>query len=245
MTTLSDNIDTDIVDAFIAHFGVKGMKWGQRKDRRLSGSKYYDKDFSQNKDVYRIVAKTGSRKLKDIAYVSTNDVDNDRYIHIMNRTVSARLFKDARFEKQLVLGPKVPLKAPSIKKAEAEMGKLYRSDKRMQRFVKENEIYFGENPDDKKLNQIMNTAFVDDDRLFTGSIAMRKIVKEHFQKQGYNSLLDQNDIRQGLARSPLVVFDPEKTLRVVSQSRIDDFASSKATVTYKETQRTRWVDNAD
>jgi hypothetical protein len=59
--------------AFLVHFGVKGMKWGVRRDQRLSSSRYYKRDFVQKKDVYRVVAATGSRKLKDIAYVSTNE----------------------------------------------------------------------------------------------------------------------------------------------------------------------------
>jgi hypothetical protein len=239
----------------LAHYGVKGMHWGVRKkedktssqprmskrDARLANHENYSQDFVQKKDVYRIVAQTGSRKLKDIAYVSTNDVDNQRYIHILNHTISARLFKDSRYEKQLILGPTKPLKAPSIKKAESEMKKLSESDPTVKKFVKDNEIFFGKNPDAKKVSQIINTAMVDDNALFTGSIQMRKAVKQHFQKLGYNSLLDQNDISAGLAKSPLIVFDPEKTLRTVSQSRIDDVIKQTATKTYKETKKSGWT----
>lgn len=245
----------------LVHFGVKGMKWGVRKDRsssgdshhqprmsrgekkdaRLSSSQYYNKDFVQKKDVYRIIAHTGNRKLKDIAYVSTNATDNQRYIHILNHTISARLIKSARYEKQLVLGPTVPLKAPSVQKAEAEMKKLYDSSPTFKKFVKDNEIYFGKNPDTKTLNQIMNTAFVDDNAMFTGSVKMRQEVKDHFKKLGYNSLLDQNDMREGLAKTPLVVFDPEKTLRIVSQSKIDDVIKAAAKKTYKETKNSGWT----
>lgn len=224
----------------LVHFGKKGMRWGIRKDR-ISSSKYYNKDFVQKKDVYRIVSKSGSRKLKDIAYVSANDIDNQRYIHILNHTLSARLIKSARYEKQLILGPIKPLKAPSIKTADNEIKKLYDSSHSFQKFVKENELYYGKNPDVKKLSHITNTALVDDNFLFKGSIAMRKEVKTHFTKLGYNSLLDQNDIREGLARESLIVFDPEKTLRVVSTSKIDDVIKKAATKTYKETKKSGWT----
>lgn len=225
----------------LKHFGIKGMRWGVRKEKRLSSHENYNKDFVQKEDVYRIIAKEGSRKMSDIAYVSTNDIDNNRYIHILNNTVSARLFKDARYEKQLVLGPTKPLKAPSIQKAEKEMQKLYEDSPSFKSFVKRNALFFGENPSPKKINQITNSAMVDDDRLFQGSIKMRKEVKDHFQARGYNSLLDQNDIREGLAKKPLIVFDPEKNLRVVSQSKIDEVIKASAKKTYKETKKSGWV----
>jgi len=225
-----------ITEEHLEHFGVKGMKWGVRKDR-VGSHENQNKDFKHDVEVYRILSKVGSRKLSDIAYVSTNDVDNNRYIHILNHTVSARLFKDARYETQLVLGPKVPLKAPSIKKTEDEIKKLYDSSPTMQKFVKDNELYFGENPDAKKLNQIVNTALVDDNVLFVGSKGMRAEVKAHFKSLGYNSLLDLNDIKEGLAKTPLVVFDPEKNLSVVSKSRIDDVVKAASTRVYKETKR--------
>jgi hypothetical protein len=249
--------DKHPIEVVLAHHGVKGMRWGvrkkdtspkaprmsreQKRDARLSQSKYYSKDFIHKRDVYRIVARSGSRKLSDIAYVSVNDIDNQRYIHILNHTISARLIKSARYEEQLILGPTEPLKAPSVQKAEAEIKKLYDSSSSFQRFVKDNEMFFGENPDTKTINQIMNTAFVDDDRLFQGATAMRQEVKQHFQKLGYNALLDQNDMREGLAKAPLVVFDPEKTLRVVSKSAIDDIIKTNAKKTYKETKANGWI----
>lgn len=224
----------------LEHFGRKGMKWGVRKDR-VSSSAYYNKEFVQKEDVYRIIAKSGNRKLKDIAYVSANDIDNQRYIHILNHTLSARLFKSARYDRQLILGPTKPLKAPSIQTANKEIKNLYDSSPSFRKFVEKNELYYGKNPDSKRLNQITNTALVDDNRLFTGSIKMRQEVKTHFTKLGYNSLLDQNDIREGLARESLIVFDPEKTLRVVSQSKIDNVIKEAATKTYKETKKSGWT----
>lgn len=147
------------VDAFLEHFGIRGMKWGVRKTRVVN-SEHYNKEFIHKDNVYRIVSRSGSRKLKDVSYVSTNDIDNQRYVHILNHTVSARLFKSARYEKQLILGPTVPLKAPSIKKAEIEMKRLHDKSPIIKKFVKDNELYFGTNPDIAKPNHIINTAFV-------------------------------------------------------------------------------------
>lgn len=235
-------IDDRVVDEFLAHFGVKGMKWGVRKDRRISGHENYNKDFVQKDNVFRIVANAGSRRLKDISYVSTNDIDNQRYIHILNHTISARLFKAGKYEKQLILGPTEPLRAPSIKKVEGEMQKLRETSPAVKKFVKDNEHYFNEKVmnDPKKFNQMINVAMVDDNVIFQGSKKMRQDVKVHFQKLGYNSLLDQNDIREGLAKKPLIVFDPEKTLRVVSTSKIDAVIKANATKTFKETDKYRW-----
>ncbi len=232
-------MDKIVIDdeVYLEHFGKKGMRWGVRKDR-IASSKHYDKDFVHKTDVYRILAKSGSRSLKDISYVSTNDIDNKRYIHILNNTISARLFKDSRYEKQLVLGSNKPLKAPSLKKTEVEIKNLYDSNPIVKKFVKDNELYFGKNPNAKQLSQIINTALVDNNVLFDGSVRMRQEVKKHFQSRGYNSLLDQNDIKEGLAKTPLIVFDPEKTLRVVSKSKIDDVIKKSAKKTYKETNKT-------
>ena len=224
----------------LAHFGVKGMRWGVRNDR-IGSSEYYNKGFSQTDPVYRILSKSGSRKLSDVAYVSTNDVDNNRYIHILNHTISARLVKDARYETQLVLGSKVPLRAPSIKVAEAEMQKLHEANPVVQKFVKDNELYFGKNPTPAKLNQILNTALVDNDVLFEGSTKMRAEVKAHFKRKGYNSMLDLNDIRSGLAKTPLIVFDPERTLSIVSKSKIDDVIKAASTKVYKETKKSGYT----
>ena len=233
-------IEVENLEEYLSHFGVKGMKWGVRKDR-IASSDHLNKDFKQNSNVYRILAKSGSRDLKDLAYVSTNDIDNNRYIHILNHTISARLFKEGRYETQLVLGPKVPLKAPSIKRTEEEIQKLYESNPVMKQFVKDNELYFGTNPDTKRLTQIVNTALVDDDVLFTGAVAMRQEVKRHFQSKGYNSLLDMNDIKEGLAKTPLIVFDPEKTLSVVSKTEIDETIKQAATKLYKDTKKSGYT----
>lgn len=234
------------MDDYLEHYGVKGMRWGHRRERRearLDRSRYATVDFKHSDKVYRILADEGNRPLSDIAYVSTNDLDNTRYIHILNHTIAARLIKGARYNTQLVLGPTTQLRAPSLKRAEIEINKLATTNPVVKKFVKDNELYFGVNPTPRHLNQILNTAFVDDDRLFDGAVAMRAEVKNHFKKLGYNSLLDQNDMREGLAKTPLVVFDPEKTLRVVSKTKIDEVIKTSATKTYKQMQKEAYTDN--
>ncbi len=60
------------------------------------------------------------------------------------------------------------------------MKRLHDKSPIIKKFVKDNELYFGTNPDIAKLNHIINTALVDDNRMFTGSKQMRQEVKNHF-----------------------------------------------------------------
>lgn len=61
------NSSTSIDDIFIEHFGVKGMKWGVRKDRKKSGSNRRRKRNSK-----KAVNKEEALIKRDLEYVSKN-----------------------------------------------------------------------------------------------------------------------------------------------------------------------------
>jgi len=47
-------------------------------------------------------------------------------------------------------------------------------------------------------------------------------MRETYQAKGYHALRDENDIRAGIAKAPIIIFSPEKSLKVVGKQTIDD-----------------------
>ena len=52
---------------------------------------------------------------------------------------------------------------------------------------------------------------------------LRETVKKEFLSKGWNSLRDENDTMNGMGvRSPMIIFNPEQSLKVTRMSQITD-----------------------
>src|SRR5690606_15955235 len=70
---------------FLAHYGVKGMKWGVRKDRRRSA---YSKDYARTRRIQNRAKKSGVTSLsnKDLKDLNTRIELEKKYRELKNQT---------------------------------------------------------------------------------------------------------------------------------------------------------------
>lgn len=229
-------------DDAIEHHGIKGMHWGVRKSTDTSnlnssspGIKLgVDGSISVTKgaSLQRLVRSNGkSLPLKDITYASLNDYDNARYVKI----IGGKGFFGGGRDQILGLKATAPIKGPSVEDATKIVSNLLLTDANFRKSV----TIFGTSLNDrpKELEQIRkepagktatawykqaNTALTFDPTFDPAAPYVQKKIRESFAAKGYNAVRDENDVGSKLAKAPIIIFSPEKSLKVVSTTTITD-----------------------
>lgn len=236
-------------EAYLEHYGIKGMRWGVRREQPTvtGGSssapkpnlKVLDKGVTVRADgsiviekgasLQRLVRSNGkSLPMKDITYASLSDYDNARYIKEIG---GKGIFGGGRDQ---ILGIQATKKitAPTKEEATRIVSELMVKDPT---FRKNNTSIFGDEITKRELRQIEQDptgrtaqAWYDstNQRLtfskFKGAAEVQQTVRETFMAKGYNALRDENDVGSGLAKSPVIIFDPASSLKVTSVTTITD-----------------------
>lgn len=215
------------VDDVLAHFGVKGMKWGVRKDRGTSG------DFVISKDnpLYNISAnKPRDASGKVYAAFTKNDVINYRSMFVQQLkafTDAPKIFSNA-FELKgdlKVAGEKAQVEAfkklwESDKKgiaktlAESQVDisfvaaiinrglKIDRTQAYQKKFMNASEDYMMT----KGYKQFQSALALDTNKFQTPYYSL-------LAKRGYSALLDLNDVKAFGGEKPILVFKGKDHLR--------------------------------
>ena len=105
------------VDVFLSHYGVKGMKWGVRKDLDSSEIK-----FNKGDKLFTITNSKEDQKNRSV-YTSFTPRDRDNY---KGDLASSRALNGPVFEKTFTLDR--PLKIASEKKSFEAFQKIYQKD---------------------------------------------------------------------------------------------------------------------
>lgn len=252
-------------DDFLAHYGVKGMHWGVRRDRqtpsvdlkapkgvtmRRDGSI----DISKGAQLQRLVRSNGkSLPMKGLTYASLNDYDNARYI----KTIGGKgLFGGGRNQILSIQATK-PIKAPSLNESTKITSRLLTSDAE---FRKSALSPLGFPISDKELKQIrddptgstarawntqINHMMTYDSSVYPGIPHVQQAFKSELQKQGYSALRDENDFQTGVSKAPVIIFDPEKSLKVTSVTDITDELrkANKETLRQYKSAGQSWIDD--
>lgn len=232
-------------ETILSHYGIKGMHWGFRKERDKSSSTPLQdlkpQGVSIGKDgsisiekgaaIQRLVRSNGqSLPMKDITYASINAYDNSRYIKVIG---GKGVFGGGR-DTILSIQTTQPIKAPSVIESTKIVSNMMMNDPQ---FRLHNTKPFGGPISNKELEQIKadpigktaqawytntNTKLTFDPSFDPDAPHVQKRFREEFQSKGYNAVRDENDIRSKISKTPIIVFSPEKSLKVVKKTTIDD-----------------------
>lgn len=251
-------------EIFLSHFGILGMKWGVRRERgptqklnvRTSGITINSDGsmlIEKGAKLQRLVRKDGSSMpLKDITYASLTEYDNAKYI----KYIGGKGFFGGGRDTVLQLTAKTRIKAPSEKEATKIVSDMFIKDKNFRNIFT---TVVGSKISQKELNDIIkeptgktakawytlvNTSLTFSKDFDSSAPYVQKAFREAFSKKGFNAIRDENDFQAGVSKSPIIIFSPEKSLKVTKVSDITDdlrIASKETLKAYKDLGKD-WVE---
>lgn len=252
-------------EALLIHFGVKGMKWGVRKNRPSSSSPTQSNDQSlvdispsgaitlkKGAKLQRVVRRSDNVRFKagedlgtDLTYASFSDRDNSTYELMLGRKKS--IFNKKASE-VLTLSAKEDLKSPSPKEASSIFFKTLRDNPKARAEVesglKEKSLLFSKDdvaksigdPTSQRAQDFYSYAYNKGNYKVGGSIANRAFTN-NVQKSGYNMLLDIMDASTGQADQPVILLNPRKTVEITGRRVVDRESNRRASQVLKEAEK--------
>lgn len=241
----------------LLHYGVKGMKWGVRKDqpsgiaREGPGYRLF-KDGSIQLDkgatIQRIVRKhsgliggAGSDLgVSGGMYASFLPSDKHMYEHGFGRA-KGLLVKEA--SQVLSFTAKTPMKSPGIREARDLYFEMLRNDPDLHGKVKSSirgmnvdKIMSGDNESAK--NELYATAY--DAANYNPKLSgVNQKYASVLKSKGYNMLMDPADSLFGEFDAPIVVLDPGKSVELSSRRIVDKDSQKKVAKLVREDLRVR------
>lgn len=201
------------------------MKWGVRKDRKSSGRRRSgDIRVEKGENIHRIIPKTWFDREKDLsghAYASYKKSDVERYKHF------ARLFGGGDNYIDMNMKVKEALVSPSKKKRVDEFVKMMSTNQSAkQAMIKATRSPISFMPK-KRLERLDDPkqrakAYEKFSYLLVSKPDLRDPYFKQLKQQGYSMIVDDADIKSGLSKSPVIVFDRKQSLRLESASTIGD-----------------------
>lgn len=240
----------------LKHVGVKGMRWGVRKQESPASNLGSNRELVLKKgsEVSHITVEQQLKlKAKHPLYISFTE--KDKALYKGSYAQDLMFMNETKKVMELKLSAKTDLIVPSKKKAVDEFIALHKDDKDVLTTMGSDRIkantflavakYIGfdstkantnhyrklvesKNPKDQE------KAFEDFVTFAAFSDKMRKQYFNRLSKDGFNSIYDYNDMRGGFADKPLIIFDSGKTLKIKGSSMLDEDTSQKFLKDYKD-----------
>lgn len=185
--------------------------------------------ISKGVSLQRLV-RDNSRPLKDLTYASVLEYDNAKYVKYIG---GKGLFGGGR-DKVLTIKANEDLKAPSMDEASKIMVEMLNTNSKFRNSFTN---ILGNTVSDKELKRMnddptgvdakawydeLNVSMTFSSDFNPSAPYIQKTFSEALQKKGYNMLRDENDFQNKVAKAPVIILNPEKTLTVVSVSNITD-----------------------
>lgn len=193
-----------------------------------------------------------SRPMEGVTYASVLEYDNAKYIKYIG---GRGLFGGGR-DKVLSIRANEDLKAPSMDEASKIMVEMLNTNPK---FRSSFTNILGNTVSDKELKRMnddptgvdakawydeLNVSMTFSSNFSASAPYVQKTFSDALQKKGYNMLRDENDFQNKVAKAPVIILNPEKTLTVTGISDITDElrgASKETLDDYKKLGKD-WVD---
>lgn len=211
----------------LIHWGILGMKWGVRKQNRLSNKV---RTLKRGKEFHNISA--GERDTKGILYTSHTKKDNALYRN--KYSAELRIFFGAKNIRDNVLVAKKDIRVASQKASVETFMQLYKKDpigmakhlanvKIQTDFFRALGKYVGIDTTKSLTNKYSNSGekFIKEkgyDLFDKGLIINSPKRKEYFDaliKQGFSAKIDNNDKSSGVVQEPLIFFKGSDSLKLI------------------------------
>lgn len=217
----------------LIHYGVKGMRWGVRRYQNRDGSltnagkKRYSKDdivIEKGTEIHRIIPKSWTDKEKQLsghAYASYKSEDTERYRHY------AKLFGGGNNYIDMTFKAKDIIVSPSRKKRVDEFIKLMDSDPEARKAMLKatrNPLLFIPKSHLNKLDdpKKAESAYAKFSFLLASKRELRDPYFKRLEDVGYSMIIDDADVKGGISKSPIIVFDRNKSMSLESLKTLDD-----------------------
>ena len=207
--------------------------------------------ISKGVNLQRLVSDK-SRPLKDLTYASVLEYDNAKYV----KYIGGKGFFGGGRNKILSIRAIEDLKAPSVDEASRIMVDILQTNPKFRNSFTN---FLGNTVSDKELVRMisnptseltkawyseLNVSMTFSSDFDSSAPYIQKTFSDALQKKGYNMLRDENDFENRVAKAPVIILNPEKTLKVVGIADIDDDlrrASKETLADYKKLGKD-WID---
>ena len=246
------------------HHGVKGQKWGVRRYQQYPKGKHgtflgqsRDDDILIKRGTAAYRVQHGKKLIGEgQTYVAFDKLDHIKYLSISTDSetglaVSGTMPGSKKQSVKLLL--KNDLIAPSYQKSmdafidTVDKIGLKNVSKEISKFSKKDAKDFIKEYKHKTITECRDEAYVKFVSTFANDSKARKMFYGNLQKQGYNALIDEwdNDFGDGMTKSPVIVFDKQKDLKVSKTKEISSKDNSYFEDIYNENLKNYYLKKYD